>query len=74
MQTKQKPQAKHIYTQRLIEICTDTKRQKHMQTKKCNNNSTYESSVCLWLKNNRMRKNFLLLEGTPPPSPSISFS
>ena len=32
MQTKQKPQATHICTQRLIEICTDTKRQKHMQT------------------------------------------
>ena len=32
MQTKQKPQGTHICTQRLIEICTDTKRQKHMQT------------------------------------------
>ena len=32
MQTKQKPHATHIYTERLIEICTDTKRQKHMQT------------------------------------------
>ena len=32
MQTKQKPHAPHIYTERLIEICTDTKRQKHMQT------------------------------------------
>ena len=28
MQTKQKPQATHIFTQRLIEIRTDTKRQK----------------------------------------------
>ena len=37
MQTKQKPQATHIYTQRLIEIRTDTKRQKHMQTQKCKN-------------------------------------
>ena len=31
MQEKQKPQAAHIYTQRLIKIRTDTKRQKHMQ-------------------------------------------
>ena len=31
MQTKQKSQATHICTQRLIEIRTDTKRQKHMQ-------------------------------------------
>ena len=31
MQTKQKPQATHICTQRLIEIRADTKRQKHMQ-------------------------------------------
>ena len=37
MQTKQKPQATHIYTQRLIEIRTDTKRQKNMQTQKCIN-------------------------------------
>ena len=31
MQEKQKPQATHVYTQRLIKIRTDTKRQKHMQ-------------------------------------------
>ena len=32
----------------------------------------FESSVCLWPKNNKMGSNFLLLERTPPPSPSIS--
>ena len=32
----------------------------------------FESSVCLWPKNNKMRSNFLFLERTPPPSPSIS--
>ena len=32
MQTKEKLQATHIYTQRLIEIRTDTNRHKHMQT------------------------------------------
>ena len=37
MQTKQKPQATHICTQRLKETCTDAKRQKHMQTQKCKN-------------------------------------
>ena len=37
MQTKQKPQTTHIFTQRLIEISTDRKRQKHMQTQKCKN-------------------------------------
>ena len=34
MHTKQKPQATHISTQRLIEIRADTKRQNHMQTEK----------------------------------------
>ena len=38
MQTKEKSQATHIYTQRLIEICTDTNRHKHMQTQKYKNN------------------------------------
>ena len=37
MQAKQKPQATHIFTKRLIEIHTDIKRQKHMQTQKCQN-------------------------------------
>ena len=37
MKTKQKSQATHICTQRLIEIHTDTKRQKHKQTQKCKN-------------------------------------
>ena len=32
----------------------------------------FESCVCLWPKNNKMRSNFLLLERTPQPSPSIS--
>ena len=32
----------------------------------------FESSVCLWPKNNNMRKNFLLLQRIPPPSPTIS--
>ena len=47
MQTKQKPQATHIYTQRLIEIRTDTKRQKHMQTQKCKNkhNKIYTKQI-----------------------------
>ena len=31
-----------------------------------------ESSVHLWPENNKMRKNFLLLQRTPPPSPSLS--
>ena len=31
-----------------------------------------ESSIRLWPENNKMRSNFLLLERTPPPSPSIS--
>ena len=34
MQTKEKSQAAHIYTQRLTEKCTDTNRQKDMQTQK----------------------------------------
>lgn len=34
---------------------------------------SFESSVCLWPKDNRARSNFLLLERTPPPSLSISF-
>ena len=34
----------------------------------------FESSVCLWPKNNKARSNFLLLERTPPVSTSISFS
>ena len=32
MQTKQKPQATHIYTQRVIEIRTDKKQQTHANT------------------------------------------
>ena len=32
MQTKQKPQAAHICTQRLIEIRTDTKTETHTNT------------------------------------------
>ena len=32
----------------------------------------FESSVRLWLKNNKMSSNFLLLERIPPLSPSIS--
>ena len=32
----------------------------------------FESCVHLWPKNSKMRSNFLLLERTPPPSPSIS--
>ena len=35
-------------------------------------NGWFESCVRLWPKNNEMRPNFLLLERTPPPSPSIS--
>ena len=33
MQTKEKSQATHIYTQRLIEICTDTNTCKHRNIK-----------------------------------------
>ena len=32
----------------------------------------FESSDRLWEKNHKMRSNFLLLERTPPPSPSFS--
>ena len=32
----------------------------------------FESCVRFWPKNNKMRSNFLLLERTPQPSPSIS--
>ena len=32
----------------------------------------FESSARLWPKNNKIRSNFLLLERTPPPSPSMS--
>ena len=46
MQTKQKPQVTHTYTQRLIEICTDAKRQKNMQTQKCiNKHKTYIKQI-----------------------------
>ena len=47
MQTKQKPHATHIYTERLIEICTDTKRQKHMQTQnvKIKHNKSYIKQI-----------------------------
>ena len=38
MQTKQKPQATHIYTKRLIQTRTDTNRNTHMQTQKYKNN------------------------------------
>ena len=34
----------------------------------------YETSVCLWPKNSKMRFNFLQLERTPPSRPSISLS
>ena len=32
----------------------------------------FENSVRLWPKDNKARENFLLLERTPPPTPSIS--
>ena len=38
-----------------------------------NSKGWFENSVCLWPKNDRMRENFILLERTPAPSPSISF-
>ena len=38
MQTKEKLQATPIYTKRLIEICTDTNRHKHMRTHEYKNN------------------------------------
>lgn len=34
---------------------------------------SFENSICLWPKNNRMRKKFILLEERPAPSPSVSF-
>lgn len=34
---------------------------------------SFENNICLWLKNNRMRKNFILSEERPAPSPSVSF-
>ena len=38
MQTKEKSQATQIYTQRLIEIRTETNQHKHMETHKHENN------------------------------------
>ena len=32
----------------------------------------FKSSVRLWPENNKMRKNFLLLQRAPTPSPSLS--
>ena len=49
MPTKQKTQATHVYTQRLMETCTDTKRHKHMKTQKCKtnfkHNKTYRKQI-----------------------------
>ena len=33
----------------------------------------FETSVCLWPKDNAARENFLMLERTPPISPKYSF-
>ena len=32
----------------------------------------FENSVCLWPKDDKARENFLMLERTPPPTPTIS--
>ena len=47
MQTKQKPQATHIYTRRLIEICTDTDRNtcKHGNVKIIKHNKIYIKQI-----------------------------
>ena len=45
MQTKEKSQATHIYTQRLIEICTDTNTCKHRNIKIIKHNKIYIKQI-----------------------------
>ena len=52
MQTKQKPLETHICTERPIEIRTDTKRQKHMPTQKCKN----ETFIYFQYRNGKQRQ------------------